>query len=393
MPMAPMMNKPYTINKSEDGNTVEVNLYGEVVESVPIDWWTGEKVEGLFIEGKQFLADLEELDTADKVVFHINSVGGDVEMGISIYNRIRSMKATTTTIVDGLAASAASIIAQAGDTRQISTGAQLMIHGASAGLVGFYNREDLKKIDNMLSAINKSAADIYAERASKDDDHIESMMAKEKWMTAEEALEEGFVDEIAGKEPEVVGIEGRSSMLLVNGVPQNMRGIPMPEMPVSGTVKLSREKEGSLDMDIDKNEEGRSKAMTVQDLEAANPELVEQIRSEATATAVAANGEAVKNALEADRKRMRDIDSIALAVGDPELVNKAKYDEPMEAAQLALIAMQNQQAKGDAFLAARAEETKPAEDVVVNANSGMEDTVAQDEAELEALVNKIKEEK
>ena len=132
--------------------------------------------------------------------------------------------------------------------------------------------------------------------------------------------------------------------------------------------------------------------MTLQELEAANPELIEQIKAEATAAAaVAANDEAVKNALEADRKRMRDIDSIALAVGDPELVNKAKYDEPMDAAQLALIAMQNQQAKGDAFLAARAEETKQAEDVAVNANSGMEDTVAQDEAELKALVNKIKE--
>ena len=59
MPTAPTMNKPpYTINKSEDGQTVEVNLYGEVVESVPIDWWTGEKVEGLFIEGKQFLASI-----------------------------------------------------------------------------------------------------------------------------------------------------------------------------------------------------------------------------------------------------------------------------------------------------------------------------------------------
>ena len=387
------MNKPpYTINKSEDGQTVEVNLYGEVVESVPIDWWTGEKVEGLFIEGKQFLADLEELDTADNVVFHINSVGGDVEMGISIYNRIRSMKANTTTIVDGLAASAASIIAQAGDIRQISTGAQIMIHGASAGLVGYYNREDLKKVDNMLAAINKSAADIYAERADKDDSHIEAMMAKEKWMTAEEALDEGFVDEIAGKEPEVESVEGKASMLMVNGVPQIMRGIPMPQMSVSGTVVLSREKEGSLDINIDNNEEGRSKAMTLQELEAANPELIEQIKAEATAAAaVAANDEAVKNALEADRKRMRDIDSIALAVGDPELVNKAKYDEPMDAAQLALIAMQNQQAKGDAFLAARAEETKQAEDVAVNANSGMEDTVAQDEAELKALVNKIKE--
>ena len=128
--------KPYVINKAEDGKSAKVNLYGEIVESVPTDWWTGEKLEGLFIELESFLKDIEALSGMDDVSFYINSVGGDVHAGISIFNKIRSLAAHTTTIVDGLAASAASIVAQAGDERKVSIGSQTMIHCASAGLIG-----------------------------------------------------------------------------------------------------------------------------------------------------------------------------------------------------------------------------------------------------------------
>ena len=378
--------------KSEDGKKAEVNLYGEIVEAVPTDWWTGEKIDGLFIEGKQFLADLDTLDEADEVIFHINSVGGDVEMGISIYNRIKAMSAATTTVVDGLAASAASIIAQAGDIRQISTGAQIMIHGASAGLIGYYNVEDLKKTINMLSSINESVASIYALRAEKDAERIVAMMAKEKWMTAEEALSEGFVDEISGAEPEVESVKNSANTLIINGVLQNLRGLPMPEMTTRGEITISRGKEGSHDIESPKNEEGRKKAMTLQELMDSQPELVEQIRNEAATALMETNSEATKAAVEAERVRLKEIDSIAQAVGNPELVNRAKYEEPMNAAELALAAMQAQQAQGDAFLAAREKETENAREITGAGNSGMEDTVAQDEARLNALINSLKEE-
>ena len=69
-----MSRVPYMINKADNG-TVEVNLYGEVVESVPVDWWTGEKVNGLFIELEAFLQDLDTLKDASDIIFHINSVG------------------------------------------------------------------------------------------------------------------------------------------------------------------------------------------------------------------------------------------------------------------------------------------------------------------------------
>ena len=156
--------KPYVINKAEDGKSAKVNLYGEIVETVPTDWWTGEKIDGLFIELSSFLEDIETLSDIDDVSFYINSVGGDVHAGVSIFNKIRSLKGHTTTIVDGLAASAASIVAQAGDERKVSIGSQTMVHCASAGLLGYYNREQLKNVINTLRSHDNSIAEILADR-------------------------------------------------------------------------------------------------------------------------------------------------------------------------------------------------------------------------------------
>ena len=97
------MNQAYMIAKSDNGHHVDINLYGEVVQETPIDWWTGEAVDGLYISLNDFLKDLDSLKDADSVTFHINSIGGDVSAGLSIYNRIRALNAETTTIVDGLA--------------------------------------------------------------------------------------------------------------------------------------------------------------------------------------------------------------------------------------------------------------------------------------------------
>lgn len=403
---ATMKMMPYTIMKADE-ESVEVDLYGEVVEDVPIDWWTGEKVEGLFIELKQFLNDLDTLKDAKNITFRINSIGGDVEAGISIYNRIRGLAGKTTTVVDGLAASAASIIAQAGDVRQVSVGAQTMIHGASAGLVGYYNLGDVKRIENMLTAINKSVAGIYAERSGADVDHIRAMMEKEKWMTPEEAVAEGFADEIVGKEEPVVDrVSGNAGMILVNGVPHTLRGMPIPDamkvrniLPEEavGTAKdLQGEEQAEKvsnglepsDIELSTAAEGR-KTMDLQELQQNHPDLVEQIRNEAAQTALQEKDSAVQAALEADRKRMMEIDSISQMVGDPALVNKAKYEEPIDAKELAFKAMQAQQAAGNQYLANREEEA--AADVTGSPNGGMEDNVAENEAELNGLINKLKE--
>lgn len=394
------MNQAYMIAKSDNGHHVDINLYGEVVQETPIDWWTGEAVDGLYISLNDFLKDLDSLKDADSVTFHINSIGGDVSAGLSIYNRIRALNAETTTIVDGLAASAASVIAQAGDKRLVSLGAQTMIHGASTLMVGYYNDQDLQRVDEGIKTANKSLADLYAERSGKDSAEILEMMEAETWMTPDEAVENGFADEVIGREEPIVDkVEGMKNALVVNGVLHRFGKIPLPSMSVNSTLAQSQIVSGSEPPTIDNSlhsKEGGNLKMTLEEMRESYPELVKQIEDEAV-SAACTKSEAdvqasVQDALKAERERIKEIDSIAQMVGDPEMVNKAKYEEPVNASELALKAMQAQQAAGNTYVRNRAEEMKETEDVTATANSGMEDTVAQDAAELSSLIAKLKKE-
>ena len=325
------MNQAYMIAKSDNGHHVDINLYGEVVQETPIDWWTGEAVDGLYISLNDFLKDLDSLKDADSVTFHINSIGGDVSAGLSIYNRIRALNAETTTIVDGLAASAASVIAQAGDKRLVSLGAQTMIHGASTLMVGYYNDQDLQRVDEGIKTVNKSLADLYAERSGKDSAEILEMMEAETWMTPDEAVENGFADEVIGREEPIVDkVEGMKNALVVNGVLHRFGKIPLPSMSVNSTLAQSQIVSGSEPPTIDNSlhsKEGGNLKMTLEEMRESYPELVKQIEDEAV-SAACTKSEAdvqasVQDALKAERERIKEIDSIAQMVGDPEMVNKA----------------------------------------------------------------------
>lgn len=375
--------KPYVINKAKDGKKASVNLYGEIVESVPTDWWTGEKIDGLFIELDGFLKDLETLSGMDEVSFYINSVGGDVYAGISIFNKIRALKAETTTVVDGLAASAAAIVAQAGDKRQVSVGSQTMIHTASAGLIGYYNRQELKKVDNTLKSIDKSLAEVLSDRTGREQDDIMAMLTKTTWMTADEAVEEGFADEVINKSEPVVDRVNDTTTFIINGIPHTFGNMPLPAFKTVGVFAPAQKtvSNGSGPVDIEHNPSSHKEeeSMDVKELKAAYPDLVNEIMEEAKATAQTENVEAVKNAVDeavkAERERMKQIDSIAQTVG-AELVNEAKYGEnPMSASELALKALQNQQAMGTEYLQNRREEQEASNvnDVIATPVSGSEE--------------------
>ena len=389
--------KPYVIDMAEDGKTAKVNLYGEIVDDVPTDWWTGEKISGLFIELKSFLNDVEDLSGMDEVFFYINSVGGSVDAGISIFNKIRGMKAETTTIVDGLAASAASIVAQAGAHRQVSIGSQTMVHCASAGICGYYNQAELTEVTKMLESEDKRIAQILADRTGRSEKDMLKMMKATSWMTADEAVEEGFADEVVGKTEPVVDRVTDTKMYVVNGIPHNLSHMSIPTFKAVGEFAPAQMiSDGSEPVGIDNpsNSQKEEKSMDMNELKAKYPELVNQIADEVRQTAQTESREAVQNAVNeavaAERKRMQDIDSIAKTIG-ADLVNEAKYGEnPMSASELALKALQTQQAQGADFLKSRNEEQKDAEvnTVVPQPVSGTEeDTQAKDIADGAKLLN------
>lgn len=124
------------------------------------------------------------------VVVQINSPGGDMYAGIAMYNLLKEHKGKVTVKVLGIAASAASIIAMAGDEREILTGAQLMIHNAWSIIIG--NRNDLDAAKSYLRQADEQMATIYSEATGIAKDEVLGMMDKETYLDADAALAAGF---------------------------------------------------------------------------------------------------------------------------------------------------------------------------------------------------------
>lgn len=124
----------------------------------------------------------------------INSPGGDVYAGSEIYSMLREYKGDVTVKIVGVAASAASVIAMAGKHVAISPTAQIMIHNVSSRVSGDYR--DHAHESDVLKGWNKSIANAYVLKSGLSEPEVLAMMNKESWLTAQEAKEKGFVDEI-----------------------------------------------------------------------------------------------------------------------------------------------------------------------------------------------------
>ena len=226
--------RPYTINMVGESDA-EINLYGEVVECYPIDMWTGEKIPGNFIALDEFLKDIDELGTKENITVHINSVGGSLYAGLAIYNRLKSLNANVITVNDALAASAASIIFMAGNTRKMNAGSSLMIHEAAHMAWGYYRVKDHEADIKQLQAHNKTAVAVYAERTGNNPEEIKLQLKAETWMTGQEAVDAGFADEVIGSEGEVtMSLSPDKRFIVSNGVAMSTNGMSI--MPAAAAV-------------------------------------------------------------------------------------------------------------------------------------------------------------
>ena len=251
----PMDLKPYDIAVNEDDDSAEVNLYGEVVTNIPTDWW-GDRIEGLYIVLADFLNDMETLKNKSSVTFHINSPGGEVFAGISIYNRMKEFTGKVVTVVDGLAASAASIIAQGATpgNRFVCNGTLTMIHGPASFMFGYYNSNEMRDSIKQLDAIDKSIAEIYAATTGQTAEQTRTWMKATTWMSAQDAIDKGFADAIKedGQSANMV-LNSAKSVLNVNGVPMAVRGWQLPDfIPIAKEIPKQKVTTGT-EPDVIKN--------------------------------------------------------------------------------------------------------------------------------------------
>ena len=152
------------------------------------------------ITDKMVAEALGKLDGVDELNVHIDSPGGDAFQGIAIYNLLVNHPVKVNTIVQGWAASAASIIMQAGDSRRIAENGMAMIHNAWTFTIG--NAAELRKQADMMDKLDANLALTYAARSGGKQSRFAELMAAETWFSAEEAMTEGLADEvIKAKEP------------------------------------------------------------------------------------------------------------------------------------------------------------------------------------------------
>jgi len=164
----------------EDDNTISIfDVIGQ-------DWWTGEGVTSKRIAGA-----LRQIGDSD-VVVNINSPGGDYFEGLAIYNLLREHTGRVTVKILGIAASAASVIAMAGDEVQIARAGFLMIHNAWVCACG--DRHQLRETGDWLEPFDATAADIYAVRTGINTADLATMLDKETWIGGADAVERGFAD-------------------------------------------------------------------------------------------------------------------------------------------------------------------------------------------------------
>lgn len=342
----------------------ELTIYGDIGES-----WFGDSVSA-----RKFDQALKNLGNVSRIVTRINSGGGDVFTGHHIYAALKDHPARIITKTEGLAASAASVIAMAADELIVHPSDFIMIHNPSASKSG--EAKDFEKMVSILGVIKDGIVNAYVAKTGKTKDEISKLMDEEKWMTGEDAVNMGFADKLADdpvsnfSKPILNG-----NLLIVNGLSHDISNCKN-KPPIKN--ESDDKKPGSFSfldkiLNLFKDDDQVEKLVTnilvnnlpkaeeinnkqevdqdmefknIEDLKKAHPELVNQIEQNAVNTA---RQSIVDEALKNERTRFHDIEEISKNIA-PELVNKAKYETFVDAKDLAFESMKNDSSKSTEYL-------------------------------------------
>jgi len=358
MPLAqaPAITQPrnkhfWSFRAAADDQPPELILYGDISSTT---WWGDE------VTPRQFSDELIALGNVPVIVVRINSGGGDVFAANAIYTRLKDNPAKIIVKIDGWAASAATIVAMAGDVIEIPGNGVFMVHKAKMGLLGYYGDDDFTKMIEEITVINNSIVNGYALKTGKSPEEITAIMAAETWYDGKQAVEAGFCDKLMFEEVETT-VEN-ASKVVVNSIALDLSRFP--DMPVSllnrctahthsGFSNISTQTTTEKER---KNMPENKEIKTVDELKAAYPDLTAQIAKDATA---------------AERKRISDIEDVALA-GFENIVNDAKFTNPIAAGDVAKAIVAEQKKQGATYIANRDDDAK-------NSGAGKEGAGAQHE--------------
>lgn len=367
------MSKFWNIADNGDG-TGTIDLNGELLDIRRTAWFE-ELSTGNYYTSDDFAADISSCAGMREVTVNINSPGGDLYMGIAIHNALRALNCKVKTVIQGIAASAASIIFCAGDERLVYPGSVLMVHGVSTfvDVYGYMNEDDitdvvseLRQTKKALGVMNEAIALTYANVTGKSkEEHLAIISGNgEEYMTAEDAISEGYATGyVNGKAAKLKMVACAGKTHLYSGDKLLTKDFHAPHNALALGIQNAEEAPQE-----EENTEAQNKEEIQMSKTENNPAPAEDMISKAAAT------EMQNAAIAADRKRIADIDALANKWGnaiDKELVNKAKYgtetEQPLTAEQFALAAM-NAVDPNKSFATARAAELAPNNSVSTSAS-------------------------
>lgn len=375
-------------NFLDNGDTAELQLFGTIRSEE--NWWDDDCVTY-----RDFIDELNGLGDKKSINVMINSNGGDVFAANAIYSALVMNKAAITGTVIGICASAATIVLMACDSRRIAKNAILMAHNPSITLWGSYQADDLLKLAEVTNQVKKSIMSAYMERLDKTEDEISQLMDEESWYVGQEAVDAGFCDGIIEADFQDSAFSNNFMMdgdsytfknYIEKFVPDDIRkkvqslsGLPQVKIRgFSGAIRQTpkgdaKMKEDNMTMPVISDVAG---------LKEAYPQLCAQI---------------VDDAVFAEKERLKAIDEIANGIPE-EMLIKAKYEEPMSAADLALAQLKANNAAGAKFVNQMIHDLQNsgAAAVGTDPNAGYDDAQqkqAESEQKIAGFANKLKADK
>lgn len=286
--------KCWQIKNEAESVAAEILIYGEISD----ESWFGDEVTP-----KQFADDLRQLGGKD-ITLRINSPGGDVFAAQSIYNQLSTYTGNVIVRIDGMCASAATIISCAGNIVIMPDNAIFMIHNPKSALIGYYDSADMQAISNQLDTVKQTIINVYNKRSTLSENKIKKMMDAESWMTAQEAKNNGFIDEIDTTNKVENSI--KDGVFIVNSVSCDLKRFKNSKK-LEEILNKSKGK-GALNMSEHESKDANIIEVIKNLLGMGNQESTKNTKPEAN-TAPPTNS-AVEDAVKAERQRIAYLDAM-----------------------------------------------------------------------------------
>ena len=242
------MNKFWNMaSKFDDDSVLNMYVYGDIVTDSHCFWGSEDDVVT-----REFIKDLSNHPNAKRINVFINSGGGEVFAAVAMAQQLKKHKAEIHTYVEGIAASAATIIAMAGDVRHMTVSGLYMIHLPSSSVHG--NKHSLAKGIEVLEKVEDIIRLTYKQKTNLSDEELTQMIDHETWLTAEEAYKYGFIDKIEEDPDQIDDLikEVQNDLIAMNGININIAAYAEPEQLRAKLTEIQNKnnKKGGIVMDF-----------------------------------------------------------------------------------------------------------------------------------------------